>query len=80
MMMHLPVMSFAVAEENQTLTVVIWDVGATPSLIAQKEAFGRDHRGAVAGVQRVTDAAEVLDRGRCHLHPEGLTTTDHKAS
>ena len=45
MMMVLSVMSFAVAEENQVLTVVTWDAGTTPYLIAQKDAFEASHPG-----------------------------------
>ena len=37
--------SFAVADEAQTLTVVTWDAGTTPYLVAQKEAFEASHPG-----------------------------------
>ena len=37
--------SFAMAEEGQTLTVVAWDAGTTPYLVAQKEAFEAAHPG-----------------------------------
>ena len=37
--------SFAVAEEAQTLTVVAWDAGTTPYLVAQKEAFEASYPG-----------------------------------
>lgn len=43
--MLLSVASFAVAEENQTLTIVTWDATTTPYLIAQKEAFEASHPG-----------------------------------
>ena len=44
-MMLLSVAGFAVAEEAQTLTIVAWDAGTTPYLVAQKEAFEAAHPG-----------------------------------
>ena len=41
----LSVAGFAVAEEAQTLTIVAWDAGTTPYLVAQKEAFEAAHPG-----------------------------------
>lgn len=43
--MALTVVGFAAAEENKTLTIVAWDVGTTPYLQAQKEAFEATHPG-----------------------------------
>ena len=44
-MLLLSVAGFAVAEEAQTLTIVAWDAGTTPYLVAQKEAFEAAHPG-----------------------------------
>ncbi len=45
LVMALSVMSFAAAEGNTTLTIVAWDVGTTPYLTAQKEAYEASHPG-----------------------------------
>ena len=37
--------SFAIAEEDQTLTIVAWDAETTPYLAAEKEAFEASHPG-----------------------------------
>ena len=47
LMMVMSVMSFAVAEETKTLTIVTWDANTTPYLIAQKEAYEASHPGVV---------------------------------
>ncbi len=41
----LSAISFSLAEEGQKLTVVTWDAGTTPYLIAQKEAYEASHPG-----------------------------------
>lgn len=45
MLMLLTTASFALAEDAKTLTVVAWDAGTTPYLIAQKDAFEASHPG-----------------------------------
>ena len=58
--------SFAMAEEGQTLTVVAWDAGTTPYLVAQKEAFEAAHPGVkkVGFIGRLIFPAIIMDKLR----------------
>ena len=61
--------SFAVAEEAKTLTIVAWDAGTTPYLVAQKEAFEAAHPGVtieyvdVASQDYAVKASTMLSGG-----------------
>ena len=61
--------SFAVAEDAKTLTVVAWDAGTTPYLVAQKEAFEASHPGVtieyvdVASQDYATKTSTMLSGG-----------------